>query len=89
MLSTPGTERSAASERQFVLEVDDLQRLPERSIIEVKLSATDFSYYRKDGIMWTKIAESNNPFTIEVFSYGLTPLRLGLVEEDSTLCFAL
>ena len=70
------------------IEIRDLDLLPERSIIEVRMNAVDYSYYRKDGAMWTKIAESTNPFTMEVFSYGLSPMRLGLVEESPLVCTA-
>lgn len=70
------------------LEIRDLDLLPEKSIIEVRMNAVDYSYYRKDGAMWTKIAESTNPFTMEVFSYGLSPMRLGLVEETPLVCTA-
>ncbi len=70
------------------LEIRNLDLLPEKSIIEVRMSAVDYSYYRKDGAMWTKIAESTNPFTMEVFSYGLSPMRLGLVEDSPLTCTA-
>ena len=69
-LSKPKTSDSPP----YNLEVFELETLPRNSIIEIKFDSIAFNYYRyKDGL-WTKVAESNNPFMMEVFSHGSTPI---------------
>ncbi len=61
---------------QYQFLIGDLSLLPAHSIIEVRYDSVEFSYYRKDDGIWTKVAESDNPFTLEVFSHGVTPIVL-------------
>ena len=56
------------------LEVLELGSLPRNTIIEVKFDSIAFNYYRYEDGLWTKVAESNNPFMMEVFSHGSTPI---------------
>ncbi len=56
------------------LEVLELESLPRNTIIEVKFDSVAFNYYRYENGLWTKVAESNNPFMMEVFSHGSTPI---------------
>ena len=58
------------------LEVANLEELPAKSIVEVRHGNLDYRYYRRDNAMWTKVAESRNPFTVEVFSHGCTPINM-------------
>jgi hypothetical protein len=75
-LSKPAAYLSDSSE---VLEVSDLDVLPEKSIIEVRNDTVEYNYYRKDNNTWTKVAESSSPFMVEVFSHGTTPIVLDVV----------
>lgn len=61
---------------QYQFLIADLDLLPSHSVIEVRYDSVEFSYYRKDDGIWTKVAESDNPFTLEVFSHGVTPIVL-------------
>ncbi|MHA1636908.1 MAG: hypothetical protein ACTSUO_10220 [Candidatus Thorarchaeota archaeon] len=58
----------------YNLEVFELESLPRNAIIEVKFDSIAFNYYRFENGLWTKVAESNNPFMMEVFSHGSTPI---------------
>ena len=60
------------------LEVTKLEELPKQSIIEVRHCNLDYRYYRKDKAMWTKVAEARNPFVVEVFSHGCTPIDMNI-----------
>ncbi|TFG08226.1 hypothetical protein EU538_07515 [Candidatus Thorarchaeota archaeon] len=62
----------------------ELPTLPNESIIEIRHDAVEYSYYRKDGeAAWTKVAEAQNPFLVEVFSYGLSPIVMNMTEQFS------
>jgi hypothetical protein len=72
-LSTP----SAPDENhESDLDIMSLETLPMKSIIEVKYDSIDFSYYRRDESVWTKVAEAQNPFMVEVFSHGTVPIMM-------------
>ena len=58
------------------LEIAKLEELPSKSIIEVRHCNMDYRYYRRDNAMWTKVAEARNPFVVEVFSHGCTPIDM-------------
>lgn len=58
--------------------VEDLDNLYEGSIIEVKENNLKYSYFRNDNNFWLKVAESSNPFFVEVFSHGSVPIRIRL-----------
>lgn len=60
------------------LEITKLEDLPKQSIIEVRHCNLDYRYYRKDKAMWTKVAEARNPFVVEVFSHGCTPIDMNI-----------
>jgi len=60
------------------LEIAKLDELPTRSIIEVRHCNLDYRYYRRDNAMWTKVAEARNPFVVEVFSHGCTPIDMDI-----------
>lgn len=72
-LSTPS---QPDENRESDLDVMDLETLPFKSIIEVKYDSIDFSYYRRDEGVWTKVAEAQNPFMVEVFSHGTVPILM-------------
>jgi len=59
---------------QYDLAISDLDHLPIKSIIEIRHDNVEFSYYRKDEGLWTKVAESSSPFMVEVFSHGTSPI---------------
>lgn len=60
------------------LEIAKLEELPIKSIIEVRHCNLDYRYYRRDNSMWTKVAEARNPFVVEVFSHGCTPIDMDI-----------
>ncbi|MBD3158279.1 MAG: hypothetical protein GF309_05760 [Candidatus Lokiarchaeota archaeon] len=60
------------------LVVEKLDKLGEGSIIEVKENNLNYSYYRCENGYWLKVAESSNPFFVEVFSHGSAPIRMRL-----------
>ena len=68
-LSTPSRVKGSM---EYDLMISDLDRLPTKSIIEIRHDNIEFSYYRKDEGIWTKVAESSSPFMVEVFSHGTT-----------------
>ena len=71
-LSNPvGTENPGQK-----LEVTKMEELPVQSIVEVRHCNLDYRYYRRDNGMWTKVAEARNPFVVEVFSHGCTPINM-------------
>ncbi|TFG34386.1 hypothetical protein EU527_03505 [Candidatus Thorarchaeota archaeon] len=61
------------------LETADLSKLPTRSIIEIRHNNSHFAYYRRDNGSWTKVAEANDPFIVEVFSHGYAPVVMNLI----------
>lgn len=63
------------------LEVYELDSLPRNTIIEIKFDSVAFNYYRFEDGLWTKVAESNNPFMMEVFSHGSTPIVIDVSNE--------
>ena len=60
------------------LEITKLEELPTKSIIEVRHCNLDYRYYRRDNAMWIKVAEARNPFVVEVFSHGCTPIDMDI-----------
>jgi hypothetical protein len=57
----------------------DLNSLPTKSIIEIRHSNAHYAYYRKDNGSWTKVAEANDPFVVEVFSHGYAPIIMNMI----------
>jgi hypothetical protein len=57
----------------------DLKDLPTKSIIEIRHSNAHYAYYRKDNGSWTKVAEANDPFVVEVFSHGYAPIIMNMI----------
>ena len=76
-LSSPKDENQGKYES---LEVSDISSLPVKSIIEVKIDSVEFNYYRLDNGLWTKVAESRDPFAIEVFSHGTIPIVIDMIQ---------
>ncbi len=76
-LSSPKDEEQGMDES---LEVSDISSLPVKSIIEVKIDCVEFNYYRLDNGLWTKVAESRDPFVIEVFSHGIIPIVIDMMQ---------
>ncbi len=60
------------------LETADLNKLPTKSIIEIRHSNAHYAYYRRDNETWTKVAEANDPFVVEVFSHGYAPIIMNM-----------
>ena len=67
-----------SGETTNTLEVFELDSLPRKAIIEIKFDSVAFNYYRFEDGLWTKVAESNNPFMIDVFSHGSTPIVIDI-----------
>ena len=61
------------------LETKDLTTLPTKSIIEIRHSNAHYAYYRRDNGSWTKVAEANDPFVVEVFSHGYSPIVMNMI----------
>ncbi len=61
------------------LDTTDLSKLPSMSIIEIRHDNSHYAYYRRDNGSWTKIAEANDPFIVEVFSHGYAPIVMNLI----------
>ncbi len=61
------------------LEISDIESLPEKSIIEIRTDSRDYSYFRKDKAVWTKVAAAQDPFLVEVFSHGGSPVVMNMV----------
>jgi hypothetical protein len=76
-LSNPDDE----SENQQSLEVSDLNRVPSKTVIEIRHSNAQYAYYRRDNGSWTKVAEANDPFVVEVFSHGYAPIIMNMVPQ--------
>ncbi len=74
-LSTP---LRAKGTMKYSLVIADLDILPSKSIIEIRHDNVEYSYYRRDEGIWTKVAESSNPFMIEVFSHSTSPLIMDI-----------
>lgn len=63
------------------LEVSDLNRLPIKTIIEIRHSNAQYAYYRRDNGSWTKVAEASDPFVVEVFSHGYAPIIMNMIPQ--------
>lgn len=63
---------------KYDLLVSDVNTLSSESIIEIRYSNVEYSYYRKDNGIWTKVAECTNSFTVEVFSHGAAPIIIDI-----------
>lgn len=75
-LSTP---RRVLGKMNYELLISNLDVLPSQSIIEIRYNNIEFSFYRKDNGIWTKVAEVNDSFTVEVFSHGAAPVVLDIL----------
>ncbi|MHA1936261.1 MAG: hypothetical protein ACW97A_13380 [Candidatus Thorarchaeota archaeon] len=71
---------STDSTKNDALEVSFLEDLPSESMIEVKHDSTDFSYYRRDDGMWTKVAVAESPFMLEVFTHGSSTIIMDIIQ---------
>ena len=69
------------SKEEQLLEVSDLNRVPPKSIIEIRHSNAQLSYYRRDNGSWTKVAEASDPFVVEVFSHGYAPIVMNMIPQ--------
>jgi len=67
------------SKEEQGLEVADLNRIPSKSIIEIRHSNAQHAYYRRDNGSWTKVAEASDPFVVEVFSHGYAPIIMNMI----------
>ncbi|TXT57394.1 MAG: hypothetical protein BAJATHORv1_10095 [Candidatus Thorarchaeota archaeon] len=66
-LSRPNSENQSEG---ITFSVSDLETIPDRSIVEIRYNCTNYCFYRRDRNNWTKVAESDSPFMVEVFSFG-------------------
>ena len=73
-LSQPNSEQT-----NNALDTMDLSKLPSKSIIEIRHDNSHYAYYRRDNGSWTKVAEANDPFIVEVFSHGYAPVVMNLI----------
>lgn len=63
------------------LEVSDLNRLPAKTVIEIRHSNSQYAYYRRDNGSWIKVAEASDPFVVEVFSHGYAPIIMNMIPQ--------
>ena len=77
-LSQPEDDKSKVEQS---LEVSDLNRIPPKSIIEIRHSNAQYAYYRRDNGSWTKVAEASDPFVVEVFSHGYAPIVMNMIPQ--------
>ena len=77
-LSNP---EDADSKSRQSLEVSDLNRLPAKTVIEIRHSNSQYAYYRRDNGSWTKVAEASDPFVVEVFSHGYAPIIMNMIPQ--------
>ena len=77
-LSNPADD---GSENPQTLEVSDLNRLPSKTVIEIRHSNAQYAYYRRDNGSWTKVAEASDPFVVEVFSHGYAPIIMNMIPQ--------
>ncbi|MHA2425463.1 MAG: hypothetical protein ACXAEF_11795 [Candidatus Thorarchaeota archaeon] len=77
-LSKPAADQS---KKEQSLEVSDLNRIPSKSIIEIRHSNAQYAYYRRDNGSWTKVAEASDPFVVEVFSHGYAPIVMNMIPQ--------
>ncbi|UCE09172.1 MAG: hypothetical protein JSW61_09330 [Candidatus Thorarchaeota archaeon] len=70
-LSNPTSPSSVCN---LDLSMNRIEGLPVKSLVEVKHDSIDYSYYRRDNGMWTKVGEAQYPFLIEVYSRGSDPI---------------
>ena len=73
--------QSHDSKMEQSLEVSDLNRIPPKSIIEIRHSNAQLAYYRRDNGSWTKVAEASDPFVVEVFSHGYAPIVMNMIPQ--------
>lgn len=69
------------SQSRQSLEVSDLNRLPAKTVIEIRHSNSQYAYYRRDNGSWTKVAEASDPFVVEVFSHGYAPIVMNMIPQ--------
>ena len=69
------------SQSRQSLEVSDLNRLPAKTVIEIRHSNAQYAYYRRDNGSWTKVAEASDPFVVEVFSHGYAPIIMNMIPQ--------
>jgi hypothetical protein len=69
------------SKSKQTLEVSDLNRLPTKTVIEIRHSNAQYAYYRRDNGSWTKVAEASDPFVVEVFSHGYAPIIMNMIPQ--------
>jgi hypothetical protein len=69
------------SKMEQALEISDLNRIPSKSIIEIRHSNAQYAYYRRDNGSWTKVAEASDPFVVEVFSHGYAPIIMNMIPQ--------
>jgi hypothetical protein len=77
-LSQPEVNEQGQPKR---LETMDLNKLPIKSIIEIRHANAHYAYYRRDKDSWTKVAEANDPFIVEVFSHGYAPVMMNMMAQ--------
>ena len=77
-LSKPEDDKS---KKEQSLQVSDLNRIPPKSIIEIRHSNAQYAYYRRDNGSWTKVAEACDPFVVEVFSHGYAPIIMNMIPQ--------
>ncbi|MDF1540938.1 MAG: hypothetical protein P1Q69_18725 [Candidatus Thorarchaeota archaeon] len=77
-LSTPLRRKGTM---KYTLAIAEIDTLPSKSIIEIRHDNVEYSYYRRDERIWTKVAESSSPFMIEVFSHGTSPIIVDIATK--------
>ena len=71
MLSHPQADGS--------IEISEIENLPQGSVIEIRIDSREYTYYRKDNGTWTKVGAAQDPFLVEVFSHGGSPVVMNMV----------
>ncbi len=62
-----------------ILEISEIETLPEKSILEIRSNSREYSYFRKDNGTWTKVAAAQDPFLVEVYSHSGSPVIMNMV----------
>jgi len=52
------------------LHIRDVEWVGKRTIVEVGHSSTDYRYFRRDGNVWTLVAQARDQFLVEYYTGG-------------------
>jgi hypothetical protein len=61
----------------------DTERLPAGSIVEIKQNNSEYNYFRRENIGWSRVADGIEPCCIEAFQGGTEPIEINLCLGDN------